>query len=77
MAATLDVIRLIHYAACMAVFGSSLFRVIEGKGRSDATLRPAVVTASAAAGLSAVFWLMLEAGNMAGDWRFVSIAAPS
>ena len=68
MAVTLDVIRLIHYAACMAVFGSSLFRVIEAKGRSDTTLRPAVVTASVVAALSAVFWLVLEAGNMAGDW---------
>ncbi len=70
MDATLDVIRLIHYAACMAAFGASLFRLIAGEARSEAALLRIVVAASVVAGLSAGLWLIVEAGSMAGGWSY-------
>lgn len=70
MEATLDVVRLIHYAASIAVFGGSLFRLVAGDGLGDGTLRRIVVTASVVAGLSAGLWLVVAAGNMAGGWSY-------
>jgi putative copper resistance protein D len=60
--------RFVHYASVMVLFGGSLFRVIAATGAIDRALRPVTAAASLAALVSALSWLSLEAGDMAGDW---------
>jgi putative copper resistance protein D len=66
-------IRAVHFAALMIVFGGSAYLALIGKLRDvrprDSRMRVLFGAAAATALLTSAFMLCLTAGQMSGDWR--------
>ena len=69
----LIVVRFAHFASAMALFGASVFLAALAPPTLRIEIAPPIkriiALASIAAAASAALWLMLEAGQMSGDWR--------
>jgi copper resistance protein D len=72
LTAVLIFVRFAHFASAMAVFGASVFVAGLSTPPLRAALVPAIgrliVATSLIAAATAVFWLLLEGGEMGGEW---------
>ena len=72
MTAVLIFVRFAHFASAMTVFGASVFVAGLSTPPLRAALVPAIgrliVATSLIAAATAVFWLLLEGGEMGGEW---------
>jgi copper resistance protein D len=72
LTAALIVVRFVHFASVMALFGASVFLALLAPTSLRRALAPRFHVAGVAAALiaaaMAVLWLMLEGGEMGGEW---------
>lgn len=73
MSLFLIVVRFVHFASAMALFGAGVFLAALAPAPLRVAIAPPIkriiMLASVAAAASAALWLLLEAGMMSGDWR--------
>jgi copper resistance protein D len=73
LTAAFIIIRFVHFAAAMSLFGASLFLAVLARPVLRAALArstgPILAAASVIAAATAILWLLLVGGEMGGGWR--------